>query len=438
MRRRAYGSIYPRKTFWDGTTLDQAETFVRLGLALAVGLLIGVERGWHERGEAEGERTAGLRTFALVGLLGGISGLLSKVLGPVPLAVAFLAVAAGLTLFRWRETSRVGTFGATTLVAGFLAFALGAYSVLGEVAVAAAAAVATAALLAAKDWLHAWLRILTWSELRSALILLAMTFVILPVLPDHGFGPYAALNPWRLWLMTIAIAGVSFGGYVGVKAFGERYGPLVAGLAGGLVSSTAVTIDMARRAKSAANQRWLLAGVLAASVVMFLRVGIILAVFGPSLLGRLAGPLAAAAVVTAAGAAVSSTGTASAEGTGSAFRNPLELRSVFGFALLLAVVLFLSKVLAAMLGGHGVVALAVLAGIADVDAITLSMTATAGVSTEPVYAVIAILVAVAVNSLSKSAFAIGVGGLRFGLANLAVNLLALVAGAVVALSQPWS
>jgi uncharacterized membrane protein (DUF4010 family) len=114
------------------------------------------------------------------------------------------------------------------------------------------------------------------------------------------------------------------------------------------------------------------------------------------------------------------------------------LRSVFGFALLLAVVLFLSKVLAAMLGGHGVVALAVLAGIADVDAITLSMTATAGVSTEPVYAVIAILVAVAVNSLSKSAFAIGVGGLRFGLANLAVNLLALVAGAVVALSQPWS
>jgi uncharacterized membrane protein (DUF4010 family) len=135
---------------------------------------------------------------------------------------------------------------------------------------------------------------------------------------------------------------------------------------------------------------------------------------------------------------VSSTGTASAEGTGSAFRNPLELRSVFGFALLLAVVLFLSKVLAAMLGGHGVVALAVLAGIADVDAITLSMTATAGVSTEPVYAVIAILVAVAVNSLSKSAFAIGVGGLRFGLANLAVNLLALVAGAVVALSQPWS
>jgi len=264
-----------------------------------------------------------------------------------------------------------------------------------------------------------------------------MTFVILPVLPDRGFGPYEALNPWRLWLMTIAIAGVSFAGYVAVKAFGERYGPLVAGLAGGLVSSTAVTVDMARRAKSAANQRALLAGVLAASVVMFLRVGVILALFGPSLLSRLAGPLAAAAVVTAAGAAVSSTNAASAEGPGSDFRNPLELPTVLGFGVLLAVVLFLSKVLATALGGQGVVVLAVLAGVADVDAITLSMTAVVGVSTSATYATIAVLVAVAVNSLSKSAFALGVGGLRFGLANLAVNLLALAAGGAVAAAQPW-
>jgi len=418
--------------------LNPEETFVRLGLALAVGLLIGVERGWHERGEAEGGRTAGLRTFALVGLSGGIWGLLSKALGPVPLGLAFLAVAGALTLFRWRETARGGSLGATTLMAAFLTFALGAYAVLGDMAVAAAAGVATAGLLAAKDWLHGWLRILTWAELRSALTLLAMTFVILPVLPDRGFGPHEALNPWRLWLMTIAIAGVSFAGYVAVKAFGERYGPLVAGLAGGLVSSTAVTVDMARRAKSAANQRALLAGVLAASVVMFLRVGVILALFGPLLLGRLAGPLAAAAVVTAAGAAISSTSTASAEGAGSVFRNPLELPSVLGFGALLAAVLLMSKVLAAIVGGQGVVLLAVFAGIADVDAITLSMTTMVGASTTPVYASIAILVAVAVNSLSKSAFALGVGGLRFGLANLAVNLLALAAGGVIVAAQPWS
>jgi uncharacterized membrane protein (DUF4010 family) len=420
--------------------LSQEEALLRLGLALAVGFLIGIERGWQERSEAEGGRTAGLRTFALIGLSGGVWALLSEVLGPLPLGLAFLAIAAALTAFRWRETAQGGSVGATTLIAAFLTFALGAYAVLGEMVVAAAAGVATAALLGAKQWLHAWLQILTWPELRSALILLAMTFVVLPVLPDRGFGPYEALNPWRLWLMTIAIAGVSFAGYIAVKAFGERYGPLVAGLAGGLVSSTAVTVDMARRARGAPDQSALLAGVMAASVVMFIRVGIILMMFGPSLLVRLAGPLAAAAVATAAGAAVfGARGSYRASpAAGAAFRNPLELPSVLGFAGLLALVLFMSKVLAALVGGEGVVLLAVFAGIADVDAITLSMTTVVGTSTTAVYAAIAILVAVAVNSLSKSAFALAIGGLHFGFRNLAVNLLALVAGGIIATAQPWS
>jgi uncharacterized membrane protein (DUF4010 family) len=420
--------------------LNQEEAFLRLGLALAIGLLIGVERGWQERSEAEGGRTAGLRTFAITGLSGGVWGLLSEFLGPVPLGLAFLASAVALTAFRWRETAREGSFGATTLVASFLTFALGAYAVLGDMALAAAAAVATAALLGAKDWLHRWLQILTWPELRSALILLAMTFVVLPVLPDRGFGPFEAFNPWQLWVMTIAIAGVSFVGYVAVKAFGERYGPLIAGFAGGLVSSTAVTFDMARRGKAAFDQRPWLAGVMAASVVMFVRVGVILALFGPSLLSRLAGPLAAAAVVTAAGAAVFSSSASFKSGgdAGTEFRNPVELSSVIGFAALLAVVLLLSRVLAEVVGGQGVILLSIFAGIADVDAITLSMTTMVGVSTTSIYAATAILVAVAVNSLAKSAYAIAVGGLHFGLHNLAVNILALLAGALIATAQHWS
>lgn len=420
--------------------MNVEETLIRLGLALAVGLLIGVERGWRERGMKEGERTAGLRTFALIGLFGGVWGLLSEVLGPIPMGIAFLALAGALTLFRWRETAHDRTFGATTLIAGFLTFALGAYAVLGDMTVAAAAAVAAAALLAAKDWLHAWLRVLTWPELRSALILLAMSFVVLPVLPDRGFGPYEALNPRLVWLMTIVIAGVSFVGYVAVKAFGERYGPLIAGLAGGLVSSTAATVDLARRAKAAVSLRMLLAGALAASAVMFVRVGIVVALFGPSLLDRLAGPLAAAAVVTATAALVSGTREPGADGevAASIFRNPLELRAVLGFAALLALVLVLSKGLTAALGGEGGVALAAVAGIADVDAITLSMTEIATGAVERTYAAVAILVAVTSNSLSKSALALAVGGFRFGLAYLAVSLIALAAGGVVATVQPWS
>jgi uncharacterized membrane protein (DUF4010 family) len=398
------------------------ENWVRLGLALAIGLLVGVERGWREREEAEGERAAGLRTFALIGLSGGVWGLLSKALGPLPLAIAFLAIAGALTLFRWRETQREKSYGATTLVASFLTFALGAYAVVGDMTVAAAAAVATTALLAAKEWLHAWLRVMTWPELRSALILLAMSFVVLPVLPDRGFGPYEAFNPWRLWLMTIVIAGVSFVGYVG------------------LVSSTAVTLDFARRAgKAPEGLRVFLVGALAASAVMFFRVGFIVALFGPTLLTHLIGPLAAAAVVTVVATLVLRGALSDPGGdvTAAVYRNPFELKVVLGFGLLLAVVVFLTKSLTMTLGGEGGVVLAAIAGISDVDAITLSMTQVAGRSIDPAYAAVAILVAIATNSLSKSFLAIFVGGRRFGLSYLAVSLSALVVGGVVAVGQAW-
>ncbi|KAB2867668.1 MAG: MgtC/SapB family protein, partial [Bauldia sp.] len=197
--------------------MDEYETLTRLGLALAIGLLIGVERGWREREEAEGERAAGLRTFALIGLFGGLWGLLSKELGAQALGLVFLAFAVAATVFRWRETEREGTFGMTTLIAAFLAFSLGVYAAVGDMTVAAAAGVAAVVLLAAKEWLHAWLKVITYAELRATLILLAMSFIALPILPDRGYGPYDAINPHGLWLMTIAIAGVSFIGYVAVK-----------------------------------------------------------------------------------------------------------------------------------------------------------------------------------------------------------------------------
>ncbi|MCB1489940.1 MAG: MgtC/SapB family protein, partial [Bauldia sp.] len=397
----------------------------------------GVERGWREREEAEGDRAAGLRTFTLIGLFGGVWGLLAHELGPAPFGLAFLAIAGALTLFRWRETEAEGTRGMTTLVAGFLAFSLGAYAVLGSMAVAAAAAVATTALLAAKEWLHAWLRVLTWRELRAALILLGMSFVALPVLPDRGYGPYGALNPYEIWLMTVVIAGVSFIGYVAVKLAGERYGSLIAGIAGGLVSSTVTTVDLARRAKAEPeNRRLLLSGALAASTVMFVRIGVVVGLFGPVLLGRLTAPLAAAAIVSAAAAVIFNRPWAKqAAGENreqeSRLTNPFELRQVLGFGLLLAVILILTRALTEIFGVEGGIALAAIAGLADVDAITLSMTRMAGDGTLDVAAT-AILVAAAANSLSKSGLALFAGGRAFGAGYLAVTLVSLVVGAAAA------
>ena len=424
-----------------GTTMDETETLTRLGLALAIGFLIGVERGWREREEKEGERAAGLRTFALTGLFGGVWGLLSREIGPAPMGLAFLAFAGAATLFRWRETEREGSAGMTTLVAMFLTFSLGALAVLGDMVAAAAAGVATAALLAAKEWLHGWVRVLTWPELRAALILLAMTFVALPVLPDKGYGPYEALNPYQLWLMTIVIAGVSFIGYVATKVAGERYGSLIAGTAGGLVSSTAVTLDFARRTR-AAPRLWrpYLSGALAASTVMFARVIVVVLLFGPALAGAVVPALVAAGAVSAVAALglnrsfAREAGAAVDDGE-PVVRNPFELRVVIGFAALLAAILLLTRIVTEYFGGEGSIALAAIAGLADVDAITLSMTRLAGTADAGV-AAIAILVAVAANSASKSALALSVGGRRFGLAYAGITAAAVAAGAVAAMLTP--
>ena len=423
--------------------MDADDVLIRLGTALAIGLLVGVERGWRSREEGEGERAAGLRTFALVGLSGGVWGLLAKSVGPVPLAVAFFAVAAALTLFRWRETERDGTLGATTLVAAFLTFALGALAVLGDLVAAVAAGVATAGLLAAKDWLHAGLRILTWPELRSALILLAMSFVVLPVLPDRGFGPYEALNPRSLWLMTIVIAGVSFIGYVAVRVVGERYGSLITGIVGGLVSSTATTLTLARRTKAGESWRPELAGSLAASAVMFARVALVVGLFGASLLPRLAAPLAAAALVTIAIGLYFGRPWQPAESGGAAleksaaYRNPFDLTQVLAFGAILAVVVFLTRALTDLFGSGGSIALAAIAGLGDVDAVTLSMTGAARTSVGPQIASIAILVAVATNSAAKAVLAFLAGGSHFGTAYAGATLAAIGAGAV-ATALSWS
>ena len=252
-----------------------------------------------------------------------------------PLPRRSFAFAGGFTLFKWREAEREGDFGATTLVAALLTFALGALAVLGDMTVAAAAAVAMVALLAAKRWLHQWIETLTWEELRATLILLVMSFVALPVLPDRGYGPYDAINPHALWLMTIAIAGVSFIGYVAVRIIGARYGTLVAGVAGGLVSSTAATVDFARKARAQAGAaRIELAGALAASAIMFLRILVIVALFGPSHLALLVAPLAAAALVLLGASLAFGAGwTAEGGDADSRRRVPQSLRAHLGPAL---------------------------------------------------------------------------------------------------------
>jgi uncharacterized membrane protein (DUF4010 family) len=212
--------------------VDTFELIQRLAVALAIGLVIGIERGWKQREEAEGDRAAGLRTHTLSGLLGGIWGALAvaasdRGAGTVALGIAFLAFAAVIGTFRYREMVRDQSFGATTVVAAMIAFALGALAVMGDVTAAAAAGVATALLLALKAALHEWLKKLTWEELRAGLILAAMTVILLPLLPDREVARWFPVNPREVWLLTILIAALSFAGYVAIRMAGATRGGLL-------------------------------------------------------------------------------------------------------------------------------------------------------------------------------------------------------------------
>jgi len=237
--------------------------------------------------------------------------------------------------------------------------------------------------------------------------------------------------------MTIAIAGVSFLGYAAVKFVGDRYGTLIAGIGGGLVSSTAVTVDAARKAAAKPERRRTeLASALMAAAVMFLRVLVIVALFGPSHLVRLAGPLIAAGAVMLAASSVMLGPAWSHKrpdgDDGPAFANPFDLFSVLRFAALLAAILIVSRWLTAIFGGSGMIALAAATGLADVDAITLSIMRFDEPSLPAVSAEVAVLAAVTANSVAKTVIAFSLGGRGFGLGYAGWTAAALAAGGAVA------
>lgn len=412
------------------------ELFWRLSVSLAIGFLIGLERGWQARNEEEGKRTAGLRTFALAGLLGGISAVLATLTGPAILAVSFVAFTAVFAAFWWMEARAENSYSVTGVVAGMLTFALGAYAVLGELQVAIAAGVATTLLLAFKPVLHGWMRRLAPEEIRAAFILLAMTFLLLPVLPDRTIDPWDAINPAEIWKFAILIAALSFAGYVAVRAMGDRAGILVAALAGGLASSTAVTVtlaQLAREHRAEPGSAVLLAGgALLAGAVMFARILVVVGAINIGLVAHLAVPLGAAgAVFLLAGVALVWRHRGEGDGSvGITLKSPFELGTALKLAVFIGVISALSKIVGEAAGDAGVLVLAAVSGLADVDALSLSMARMAPDAIPFATAAIAIGIAAAVNTAVKAGIATVTGTARMGALVAGVSALGLVAAMV--------
>jgi uncharacterized membrane protein (DUF4010 family) len=329
----------------------------------------------------------------------------------------------------WREGERQGDYSATTLIAALLTFLLGALAVLGDMAIAAGAGVAAVGLLAYKRQLHGFLARVTWAELRSGLLLAAMTFIALPLLPDRALDPWGALNPHELWLITILIAAVSFLGYVAVKLVGPSRGLVLAAAVGGLVSSTVVTLTLAKLARDNAARVPLLTGsILASGGVMLLRVLVLAGVLNLSLALALAVPLLAAALFQglAAMLLIGRDGKGGAKPEGLVHKNPFLLSEVLRFGAILAAVMLAAGIAQSIYGDSGLMAVAAISGLADVDAVTLSV---AGMGPASRAGVAAVLIAIGVNNIAKSAYAWYAGGGRLGLLLLLLNLAAIAVAA---------
>ena len=410
----------------------------RLGLALAIGLLVGLERGWRERDAPDRSRTAGIRTYGISGLLGGLFAALDEAVGSVAiLAIGFVAFTAVFAWFKLREATHDEDFSVTGVIAGMAVFALGALAVAGDYLAAAAGGTALTAILASREVLHGLLKKLTWAELRSALVLAAMTVIVLPVLPDRTIDPWGGVNPREIWFFTVLIAAISFAGYVVTRLFGEKRGVLVGALAGAVVSSTAVTLVLARMAKGAQSVLPLVGAASLAAMVSLLRVGAVVLAIQPSVLAHAGPAIVAAALVLAAAAGVMFLRDGGAAPMEQASRNPFDLAPLLGFAVLFALVSTASAALSGLLDEGGLLATSAVSGTFDVDVAVLSSLRLVEQGIAPDSAARAVLMALVANALGRLFLAAVSGPVRFLVPLAGATALAALAGACAYLLLPF-
>ncbi len=386
-------------------------------IALLIGALVGVER--EKSQSASGHATfAGLRTFILLAQLGSLAAWISLHLGnPLVLAIALAAVAiAVLAGYILESRTRPLSLGLSTEFAAITVFLLGGVVMYGYPELAVALGILTSAVLAFKQPLHGLVARIASDDIYAVLKLLIATFIVLPLLPDHPIDPWGALNPYVLWLLVILISGLSLVGYVAVRLLGAAHGNLLTGFAGGLVSSTAVSLGFARQSRTdpgSTTADSLAAGILAAWAVMFVRVMITVAIVRRELLGTLAlefGALAlTATVLTGVFYLRGLRRYAPASGEHLPVSNPFSLSSAVRFALLFAAVLVVVKLTQEYAPVGGLYVVAAIAGLADVDAITLSVAQNASNGLPHDVATIAIGIAALSNTVVKCALVVVLG-----------------------------
>lgn len=400
-------------------------------ISLALGALIGIER---ER-KREGAEFAGVRTFILIALLGTISAYLSQFFAFFWFfAFAGLVVLVGLSYLV--TTRKNGDVGITTEIAAFLTFGLGVLCFTDEgLQVAPILAIIITTLLAIKPQIHKFAHRISEKELINTLKFLIIAFVILPLLPNEFIGPLEVFNPYQIWLMVVFISAISFTGYILMKFIGPEKGLGVTGIVGGLVSSTAVVTSMAARVKE--SEFLMKAAVFAtvvASSMMFLRMLFEVSVINPTLLPQLVAPMLLMGVLgIILGIFIWRRTEIREMDAKLKLDNPFSLKPALVFGALFLAILFISKISNTYLGSSGVYIASLISGVADVDAITISMALLAPKTISNTTAVTAITLAAISNTVFKFCIALFLGTRKFARNVGVVFFIIIISGLIVIL-----
>jgi uncharacterized membrane protein (DUF4010 family) len=408
-----------------------------IGLVIAAlgGAAVGLERQWSGHAEGPTARFAGIRTFTMLGAVGGLTGWLWNAGVTAPAGILFagavLIVAAAYVAGSRQEID------GTTEVAALVVLAAGLLAGTGFVRLASGIIALITLLLVEKSRLHALVRRIDDVGLRSGVRFAVMALVVLPLLPQGPYGPLGGVRPRELWLLVLFFSGLSFLGYVARRAVGPGHGELVAGMLGGIVSSTNVTFTFARASRTDLARGSALAfGAVAANAMLFPRVLVATAILNRTLVPSLARYLLAPAVVAVLIALVGARRTWDTNAPDVSLNNPLQLGAAFQMAAVFQVVLMAVHVASRFAGTSGVLSSAALLGLTDVDALTMSMARSAAQTVSPAVAPTAIAVGVLSNTGMKFGIALVAGSGTFRtIAGAALGLMFLSLGATLALSR---
>ncbi len=387
-----------------------ADYFYRFVVALGIGILIGIQRE-SVYDEPEGKLSAGVRTFSLISLAGYVAALTADQLASALPFVGVLLVFGILLALSYHKDVLAGKPGMTTEMATVITFVIGAVCYWNLILLAAALGVTVTAILTLKPQFHTLAHAITREDIYATLKFAVISIIVLPILPNRNFGPppFDVFNPYKIWLMVVFISGISFLGYVMIKIVGAQRGIGLTGLLGGLASSTAVTLSFSQRSRSNPElARPFSLAIIVAWTVMFVRVLVVVFALNADLAYRLVLPMTASLVAGLIYCGYLYLRQRTYEKENLTFANPFELGPALKFGALYTVILLISTAARVLFGDTGIYVSSFVSGLADVDAIALSMVdlVRAPTSLDLTVAARAVTIAAMSNTLFKGAFAL--------------------------------